>query len=63
VETGVGFDVPPPPPNRNLLTLHSPAETAEVEPTALRALPVPVAAEDITVADIDLVRRFRRRPR
>jgi len=63
VESGVGFGGPPPPPNRNLVTLHSPAGADQVSPALLRALPVPVSSEDIAVADIDLVRRFRRRPR
>ncbi|HEX8093702.1 LodA/GoxA family CTQ-dependent oxidase [Jatrophihabitans sp.] len=70
VESDVSFDVPPPPPHRNLLTLHSPEAVAGAEPDLMRALPdlmralpVPIAPEDVTVADIDLVRRFRRRPR
>lgn len=64
VESGVGFDVPPPPPHRNLMILHSPGGAlADVAPTVARELPAQVAPEDVTVGDIDLVRRFRRRPR
>jgi len=73
VESGVGFDVPPPPAHRNLLIVHSPDALtdllpdalADLLPAAVRKLPPSAVpeAEDITVGDIDLVRRFRRRPR
>ena len=61
VESEVGFDQQGVPPLRNLITLHAPDGAPPADQPALRTLQL--RSQDVTVGEIDLVRRFRRRPR